>query len=162
MYDRCTWLIQRAILDAQDVTALYRALTERGISQSQIARLTDQKQSEVCEIVKGRTVQHVTVLERIADGLGIPRGYIRLPVSASAYDEEAPSSSEAEEVAAPGENSDRRCSTAALGTRPRTAATTRHRPERPPGQRLPGTRPNRSSHRHQQSHCNNIADPGFC
>lgn len=88
----------RAILNDRDITALYRALTGRGLSQSQIARITDQKQSEVCEIVKGRTVQNVALLERIADGLGIPRDYIRLPASAGAYHEGAPSSGAAEEV----------------------------------------------------------------
>ncbi|MGH3755668.1 MAG: hypothetical protein ACRDRP_23845, partial [Pseudonocardiaceae bacterium] len=37
-----------------------------------------QSQSEVSDIMRGRTVRDVTVLERIADGLGIPRAWMRL------------------------------------------------------------------------------------
>lgn len=68
----------RRILAARDIGALYRALTGFGISQRRIASLTGQSQSEVSEILKGRRVRDVTVLERIADGLGIPRDYLRL------------------------------------------------------------------------------------
>ncbi|MGH4012673.1 MAG: helix-turn-helix domain-containing protein [Pseudonocardiaceae bacterium] len=89
----------RAILDDRDITALYRALTSRGVSQHRIAKLTGQNQSEVSEIIKGRTVLNVIVLERIADGLGIPRSYIRLPAKASdTYHEDASPSGDAEEV----------------------------------------------------------------
>ncbi|MGH3925849.1 MAG: transcriptional regulator, partial [Pseudonocardiaceae bacterium] len=68
----------RGILTARDIGALYRALKGFGITQRQIAELTKQAQSEVCEILKSRQVRDVTVLERIADGLSIPRGYLRL------------------------------------------------------------------------------------
>ncbi|MGH3866112.1 MAG: helix-turn-helix domain-containing protein [Pseudonocardiaceae bacterium] len=63
----------RAALAARDIGALYRLLKRLGMSQRQIAVLTDQTQSEVCEILNGRKVLNVLVLERIADGLGIPR-----------------------------------------------------------------------------------------
>ena len=68
----------RAALAARDVGTVYRLLWRSGVSQHQIARLTDQSQSEVSEILKGRQVRDVRVLERIADGLGIPRARIGL------------------------------------------------------------------------------------
>jgi transcriptional regulator with XRE-family HTH domain len=80
----------RRILTARDVGALYHALKGFGLSQRQIAQRTGQSQSEVSEILKGRQVRDVTVLERIADGLGIPRSYLRLagvPGEDSAYSE---------------------------------------------------------------------------
>ncbi|MBV9163284.1 MAG: helix-turn-helix transcriptional regulator, partial [Pseudonocardiales bacterium] len=49
-----------------------------GVSQREIARRTGQSQSEVSEIVRGRQVRDVTVLERICDGLGVPRQFMRL------------------------------------------------------------------------------------
>jgi transcriptional regulator with XRE-family HTH domain len=68
----------RAALAARDVARIYRLLREGGVSQREIARRTGQSQSEVSEILHGRTVRDVTVLERIADGLGIPRAWMRL------------------------------------------------------------------------------------
>jgi antitoxin component HigA of HigAB toxin-antitoxin module len=68
----------KAMRAARDVTLLYRLLHKSGITQREIARRTGQSQSEVSEIVNGRTVRDVTVLERIADGLGIPRAWMRL------------------------------------------------------------------------------------
>jgi transcriptional regulator with XRE-family HTH domain len=82
----------RAVLAARDIGTLYRHLRRLGISQRQIAQLTGQSQSEISEIIKGRQVRDVRVLERIADGLGIPRA--RLGVS---YGEEVPDPSSAEE-----------------------------------------------------------------
>ena len=63
----------RRILAERDVAALYRVLKDAGLTQRQIATLTGQSQSEVSEILKGRRVRDVTVLERICEGLGIPR-----------------------------------------------------------------------------------------
>jgi predicted XRE-type DNA-binding protein len=68
----------RAALAARDITLLYRLLHQSGVSQREIARHTGQSQSEVSEIVNGRTVRDVTVLESIADGLGIPLASMRL------------------------------------------------------------------------------------
>jgi transcriptional regulator with XRE-family HTH domain len=68
----------RAALDARDVTVVYRLLYEGGVTQREIARRTGQSQSEVCDILKGRTVRDVMLLERIADGLSIPRAWMRL------------------------------------------------------------------------------------
>ena len=64
----------RRILADRDIGALYRVLKDdAGLTQRQIAELTGQSQSEVSEILKGRQVRDVTVLERIAKGLRIPR-----------------------------------------------------------------------------------------
>lgn len=68
----------RAALARRDIAAVYWRLRGYGFSQRMISDLTGQSQSEVCEIVKGREVQKVTTLERIADGLGVPRGYMGL------------------------------------------------------------------------------------
>ncbi|MGH3515941.1 MAG: helix-turn-helix domain-containing protein [Haloechinothrix sp.] len=72
----------REALAARRVSEVYRMLRTTGISQRQIAAMTGQSQSEVSEILKGRQVMAYDVLARIADGLGIPRGYMGL-----AYDE---------------------------------------------------------------------------
>ncbi len=69
--------IKRVLAD-RDISAVYRRLRRAGISQRQIAALTGQSQSEVSEILKGRQVMAYDVLVRIADGLGIPRGYMGL------------------------------------------------------------------------------------
>ena len=83
-----------AALAARDIGALYRLLKRLGASQRQIARLTGQSQSEVSAIVGGREVLNVRVLERIADGLGIPRAWMGL-----SYGEKGPDlTSVAEEV----------------------------------------------------------------
>lgn len=79
----------RAALAARDIGAVYRTLTSLGINQRQVATLVGQSQSEVSEIVKGRVVKDYHVLERIAEGLGIPRELMGLswygPDGASAY-----------------------------------------------------------------------------
>ncbi|MDV6010888.1 helix-turn-helix transcriptional regulator [Haloechinothrix sp. LS1_15] len=72
----------RSALADRDVSGVYRLLRKEGVSQRQIAALTGQSQSEVSEILKGRHVIAYDVLARIADGLGVPRGYMGL-----AYDE---------------------------------------------------------------------------
>jgi transcriptional regulator with XRE-family HTH domain/tetratricopeptide (TPR) repeat protein len=72
----------RSALAAREVSNVYRELRRTGVSQRQIAAMTGQSQSEVSEILKGRQVMAYDVLARIADGLGVPRGYMGL-----AYDE---------------------------------------------------------------------------
>lgn len=72
----------RAALAGREISAVYRLLRKHGVSQRQIAAMTGQSQSEVSEILKGRQVMAYDVLTRIADGLGVPRGYMGL-----AYDE---------------------------------------------------------------------------
>ncbi|RKT84348.1 Transcriptional regulator, contains XRE-family HTH domain [Saccharopolyspora antimicrobica] len=68
----------RDALARRDVSEIYKQLRRRGVSQRQIAASTGQSQSEVSEILKGRQVMAYDVLARIADGLGIPRGYMGL------------------------------------------------------------------------------------
>ena len=68
----------RAALAARDVGAVYRLLQQDGVTQREIARRSGQSQSEVSAILRGRQVRDVTVLERIADGLGVPRAVMRL------------------------------------------------------------------------------------
>ncbi len=72
----------RNALAAREVSTIYKLLRRNGVSQRQIAAMTGQSQSEVSEILKGRQVMAYDVLVRIADGLGVPRGYMGL-----AYDE---------------------------------------------------------------------------
>ncbi|MGH4000592.1 MAG: helix-turn-helix domain-containing protein, partial [Pseudonocardiaceae bacterium] len=58
-----------------------------GVSQREIARRTGQSQSEVSEIMhRGRQVRDITVLERIADGLGVPRPFLRILADAPGVD----------------------------------------------------------------------------
>jgi transcriptional regulator with XRE-family HTH domain len=68
----------RQALAARDVAAIFRLLQQCGVSQRRIAALTGQSQSEISEILGGRQVMAYDVLARIADGLGIPRGYMGL------------------------------------------------------------------------------------
>ncbi len=84
----------RAALDARDIGTVYRLLGQAGVSQRRIAQLTGQAQSEVSEILTGRQVRTVEVLEHIADGLAIPREWMRLsprgdgPPAGKAVDED--------------------------------------------------------------------------
>lgn len=66
------------LLCVRDVAGVYRFLQARGVSQRCIAAHTQQSQSEVSEILAGRRVESYTVLARIAEGLGIPRGLMGL------------------------------------------------------------------------------------
>jgi transcriptional regulator with XRE-family HTH domain len=51
-------------------------LNRVGIPQRRIAALTGQAQSEISEILAGRQVQSYALLTRVADGLGLPRGWL--------------------------------------------------------------------------------------
>jgi transcriptional regulator with XRE-family HTH domain len=68
----------RAALTARDIGAVYRLLQRAGVPQREIAERVGQSQSEVSEILRGRRVRDVAVLERIVDGLGVPRAFMRL------------------------------------------------------------------------------------
>lgn len=72
----------RRALAVRDIGTVYRLLSETGVSQREISRLTGQSPSEVSEIIKGvRRVLAYDLLERICDGLGIPRGLMGLSYS---------------------------------------------------------------------------------
>lgn len=79
----------RAALAVRDIGEVYRTLTHLGVSQRRIAALTGQAQSDVSEIIKGRAVKDYHVLERIAEGLGIPRDCMGLGYGET-YPEEVP------------------------------------------------------------------------
>src|SRR5205823_6745597 len=68
----------RPALAVRDIKALFWWLNRRGWSQTQIGAMTGQSQPEVSAIMYGRQVQAYAVAVRIADGLGIPRGYFGL------------------------------------------------------------------------------------
>jgi transcriptional regulator with XRE-family HTH domain/tetratricopeptide (TPR) repeat protein len=68
----------RMALARHDISEVYRLLGAAGVSQRRIAALTGQNQSEISDISQGRQVQAYDLLARIADGLGIPRGYMGL------------------------------------------------------------------------------------
>jgi transcriptional regulator with XRE-family HTH domain len=84
--DPCVWEVplMRAALGARDVRQMYRLLQRLGYSQQRIAALAGQSQPEVSAILHGRRVMAYDVLSRIADGLGIPRGYMGLAYTAAA------------------------------------------------------------------------------
>lgn len=69
--------VRRAVAE-RDIAALYRHTQDAGITQRRIAQLTGQSQSEISEILAGRTVTSYPVLVRIAAGFGIPRGQMGL------------------------------------------------------------------------------------
>jgi hypothetical protein len=54
----------RRALAQRDIAAVYRTLHDAGVTQASIAHATGQKQSEVSEIISGRQVQSVVLLER--------------------------------------------------------------------------------------------------
>lgn len=83
----------RAALAKRDIATVYRLLRTGGVSQRRISKLTGQAQSEICEITSGRKVTRYDLLVRIADGFGVPRGYL-----GTAYDEADQHEDDAEEV----------------------------------------------------------------
>ncbi|MFY9807238.1 MAG: helix-turn-helix transcriptional regulator [Pseudonocardiaceae bacterium] len=78
LIDLLTDATARHALARHDIAAVFRTLRDAGVSQAAIALATGQLQSEISEIMSGRQVQSVTLLERIADGLGVPRGWMGL------------------------------------------------------------------------------------
>ena len=83
----------REALAVRDIGAVYRLLQRFGVAQRRIAALTDQSQSEVSEIIAGRrVVVSYDVLVRIAEGLGVPRGWMGLACSAPTTDHQERSS----------------------------------------------------------------------
>ena len=69
----------RRCLAEHDIAGVYRLLQRHGVSQRALAARTGQSQSEVSEIIAHRR-QVVTydLLLRIAQGLGVPRGWMGL------------------------------------------------------------------------------------
>jgi transcriptional regulator with XRE-family HTH domain len=72
-------------LARRDVGAIFRAAKEAGWTQRRIAHAVDMGQSEISDILRGRQVINIRVLERIAQGLSVPPGRMGL-----AYTEGSP------------------------------------------------------------------------
>lgn len=69
----------RVALARHDVATVFRLMQRYGFSQRAIAALTGITQAEVSEIVSGRRrVLAYSVLERLAEGLQLPRGWVGL------------------------------------------------------------------------------------
>jgi Predicted transcriptional regulators len=69
----------RAALRDRDMRLVIRLLQRYGLTQRRLAALTGQRQSEISEILCGRRqVASYDVLVRIAEGLGVPRGWMGL------------------------------------------------------------------------------------
>jgi transcriptional regulator with XRE-family HTH domain len=77
--------VMRVALARHDVGTVFRLMQRYGHSQRAIAALTGITQAEVSEIIRGRRrVLAYSVLERLADGLQVPRGWLGL-----AFDDES-------------------------------------------------------------------------
>jgi len=68
----------RAAVAERNIKVIFNQLQRYGYSQRQIAALVAMSQSEVSEILGDRRVGNYDVLVRIAEGLGIPRGWMGL------------------------------------------------------------------------------------
>jgi transcriptional regulator with XRE-family HTH domain len=67
----------REALRAHDFQCVFRLLRSVGYSQLSIGTLTGQSQPEISAIMCGqRRVLSYTIISRIADGLGVPAGYV--------------------------------------------------------------------------------------
>ncbi len=74
----------RTALALRDITGVYRLLTHHGVPRDRIAALTGQPDHDVDRVLSGGKVDSYDVLTGIAEGLGIPPGYMGL-----AHDEPA-------------------------------------------------------------------------
>jgi len=67
----------RKALGTRDVATVFRILQRYGLSQRAISARIGMAQSEVCDILKGRRrVTAHEVFVRLADGYGLPRGWL--------------------------------------------------------------------------------------
>ena len=67
----------RKALGTRDVATVFRILQRHGLSQRAISARVGMAQSEVCDILKGRRrVTNYEIFVRIADGYGLPRGWL--------------------------------------------------------------------------------------
>lgn len=83
---------------SRDITALFRALVDSGMTQARLAELVSMKQSEISEILKGRRVSSYEVLLRVAESLGIERGIMGLAYTDDAESDQEPPGEEDEDV----------------------------------------------------------------
>jgi transcriptional regulator with XRE-family HTH domain len=74
----------RVALARHDIGTVFRIMQRHGLPQREIAALTGITQSEVSEIICGRRKIHgYAVLNRLVEGLRLPRGWVGL-----AFDDE--------------------------------------------------------------------------
>jgi plasmid maintenance system antidote protein VapI len=71
----------REALAVRNISRVYRLLQRYGVSQRRIAERVGMNQSEVSEILGGRRVLSYDVLVRVAEGLGVPRGWMGLELN---------------------------------------------------------------------------------
>jgi transcriptional regulator with XRE-family HTH domain len=68
----------RNALATRDIVRVFRLLCHHGVPPGRIASFTGQSENEVGQILQGRTVQAYDTLVDIAEGLGVPLGYMGL------------------------------------------------------------------------------------
>ena len=68
----------RAALALRDMTTVYRLLTHHGVPRARIAAMTGQADDDVDRVLSGAKVESYDTLTEIANGLGIPPGYMGL------------------------------------------------------------------------------------
>lgn len=88
----------RRALREHDIATVFRMVMAAGVSQRVLAQSVGIAQSEVSEILAGRQVRAVAVLEKITTGLGIPRGYVGLAYTTGATADAEPPPEVAEDV----------------------------------------------------------------
>ncbi|MCG3754673.1 helix-turn-helix transcriptional regulator [Amycolatopsis sp. Poz14] len=74
----------RHALATHDIASVLQTMRAAGWTQRAIAELLGMRQSDVSEVLHGRKVQSVELLERIAEALNIPRGLMGLAYSLDA------------------------------------------------------------------------------
>ncbi|TQM80672.1 hypothetical protein FHX81_3017 [Saccharothrix saharensis] len=68
----------RTALALRDITTVYRLLTHHGVPRDRIAALTGQPHHDVDRVLSGAKVESYDTLTAIAEGLGVPLGYMGL------------------------------------------------------------------------------------
>ncbi|MBB5953798.1 transcriptional regulator with XRE-family HTH domain [Saccharothrix tamanrassetensis] len=68
----------RDALARREIGPVYRLLRRQGVSVERIVALTGQSPQDVSAAIDGRPVRDYDTLCRIAEGLGVPKGYMGL------------------------------------------------------------------------------------
>lgn len=68
----------RRALAVDDYRYILTRVCQQGFTQSRLASMVGMRQSEISNVINGRTILAVSVMRRIVDGLGIPPGYAGL------------------------------------------------------------------------------------
>jgi len=106
--------VARSALAQRDIATVYRILSDAGVTHAQIAQATGQHDSEVSDILAGRRVHSIALLERIREGLGVPHGWMGLAYTPGLVPEPTPpATAQAEDE--PDDNLLRHAATVLLG-----------------------------------------------